>query len=228
MKRMLAITACAVALPGVALAANRTYDTGAFEAVSVSGVEVDITLGATRSVIAETMSNGFDDLRISVEGNVLRIDRPPGNWSNWNRPSYKVHIVTPALRSLATSAGAEVAVKGILEGDFSVTASSGSEVHVPQLKAGNVKASTSSGSDVDIAGSCISLEAETSSGSDLDAQNLKCEDVTVHSSSGSDVSVAATKRVAGNASSASDVLVRGRPQLVQVATSSGADVEVRD
>lgn len=233
MKPILAITACAFALPGIALAATRTYDMGAFEAVSVAaGVDVDITLGPTRSVIAETRSDSFDDLRISVEGNVLHIDRAPRRWSfNWftgNRRNYHVHVVTPALHSLTASSGADVKVKGNLDGDFTVTASSGSEVGVSGIRGGNVRATTSSGSDINIAGSCISLEATASSGSDLDAEDLLCENVSLQTSSGSDVSVAATKRVTGRASSGSDVSVHGRPALVQVEKSSGADVSNRN
>jgi Putative auto-transporter adhesin, head GIN domain len=213
MKRRIAITACALALPGAALAATRTYETGAFEGVSVaSGVDADVTLGPNRSVIAETKAENFDDLRISVEGNVLRIDRPAGGWFSslfsGGRPDYKVHVVTPTLHSLVASSGAEVTAKGDLKGDFSVKASSGS--------------------DVDLAGSCISLVAEASSGSDLDAEDLKCENVTVRASSGSDVSVTATKRVTGSASSGSDVSIRGRPPVVEVEKSSGSDVKVRD
>jgi hypothetical protein len=232
MKRILAITALAVALPGAALAATRTYETGAFEGVSVAaGVEADVTLGPTRSVVAESRSDDFDDLRISVEGNVLRIDRPPGSWFSGlfsMRPDYKVQVVTPALHSLAASSGSEVTVKGSLEGGLSVKASSGSEVEVSLVKGGNVKAGSSSGSQIDIEGSCLSLEAEASSGSDLDAEDLKCEDVIVRASSGSDISVTATKRVTGKASSGSDVSIRGQPPVVQVETSSGASVKVRD
>jgi hypothetical protein len=232
MKQMLAITVCALALPGVTRAATRAYSTGAFEGVSVAaGVDADITLGPTQSVVAETRADRFDDLRISVDGRVLRIDRAPGSWfSNWfrMRPNYKVHIVTPALHSLSASSGADVTVKGNLEGDFTVTTSSGSDVSVSGVNGGNVRATSSSGSDLDIAGSCISLEATASSGSDLTAAHLRCENVTVQLSSGSDVSVAATKRVTGHASSGSDLVVRGRPPLVQVEKSSGADIAIRD
>jgi hypothetical protein len=233
MKRLLAVTACALALPGVTLAASRTYDTGAFEAVSVAaGVDADITMGSTRSVVGETKSGSFDDLRISVEDKVLRIDRAPrswfSNWFSWNHQKYKVRVVTPALHSLTASSGADVTVNGNLEGDFTVTASSGSDVEISQLRGGNVKVSSSSGSDIEIAGSCTSLAVEASSGSDVDAEDLRCETVTVQSSSGSDISVAASKRIAGNASSGSDVVVRGRPALVQVEKSSGADVTVKD
>jgi Putative auto-transporter adhesin, head GIN domain len=232
MKRIFAITACTLALPVVALAASRTYDTGAFERVSVAaGVEADITIGPTRSVIAEASSDDFNDLRISVQDNVLHIDRPASSWfSNWfsHRPDYQVHVVTPALRSLSGSSGAQVTVKGALEGDFSVNTSSGSHARVAQVKGGTVKASTSSGSGISIAGSCVSLEAGASSGSGLDAEDLKCESVTLQASSGSDMSVAASKSVTGEASSGSGIRVRGKPGAVQVDTSSGAHLVVKE
>jgi len=233
MKPIFAIVALALSLPAAALAASKTYDVGAFEEVSVSGgMDVVITVGPTRSVVASTKTENFDDLRIKVEGKVLKISRPARNWfTGWfgARPEYRVQVVTPALRSLEASSGSEVAVKGGLEGDFSVSASSGSEVDVAQVRGGSVKASSSSGSELDIAGTCASFEARTSSGSDLDAGGLRCENVTVHASSGSELTVAATRGVTGEASSGSDIRVRGGQALaVQVKTSSGAGIEVRE
>lgn len=229
MKRSLEIAACLLLLPGATFAATKTYDVGAFEGISVAaGVTADITVGGARSVVAETASDDFDDLRISVQGNVLRIERTSRGWLSFGRrPQYRVQVATPVLRSLTTSSGAEATVKGTVEGDFSVEASSGSEIDVPMIKGGNVKAQTSSGSDINLAGTCRSLNAEASSGSDLDAEELKCEEVTVQSSSGSDISVFASKRVAGKASSGSDIEVSGAPAVVEVDKSSGADVEVR-
>jgi Putative auto-transporter adhesin, head GIN domain len=233
MKRILAMTACAFALPGISLAATKTYSTGGFEEISVSaGIVAHITLGPAQSIVAETAADTFEDVQITVVGKELRIGRPNRNWFlglfSWSRTKYQVHVVTPVLHSLAASSGAKVTVRGTLEGDFAVKASSGSEVDVSGVKGGNVQASISSGSDLDIAGSCISLDAHASSGSDLDAKALNCENVSVHTSSGSDVSVTATKRLTGNASSGSDIIVSGKPALVQVEKSSGADVTVRD
>lgn len=233
MKHLSAIATCALALPAVALAASKTYDVGAFEEVSVSGgIELVITVGPTRSVVASTRAGNFDDLRVEVDGKVLKIGRPARNWfTGWfsGRPDYQVQVMTPALRSLAASSGSEVTTNAGLEGDFSVTAASGSDVEIAGLRGGNVKASASSGSELEIAGTCVSFEAESSSGSDLDAGGLKCENVKVHASSGSDMTVAATRGVTGEASSGSDVRVRGGQALaVQVKTSSGAGIEVRE
>jgi len=234
MKRIVVITACALALPGVALAATRTFDIEAFDKVSIaSGIEADITVGPARSVVAETKADNLDDLQISVKDNVLRIERSGGKWfSSWfsfeRPPRYHVQVTTPALRSLVASSGSDVTVKGSLEGDFAVTSSSGSDVELSGIKGGNVKVNASSGSDISITGVCVSLEAQASSGSDVEADGLKCENVSVQASSGSDISVAASKSVTGNASSGSDVTVRGKPPAVQVEKSSGADFEVKE
>jgi hypothetical protein len=233
MKRMLTIAACAVALPGVTCAATRSYDTAAFESVSIAaGIDVDIIVGSAHGVTAETWLSGFDELRVTVDGNVLRIDRPPHTgffrWFRWTRPDYKVHIATPALHSLTVSSGADAKISGNLVGDLAVSASSGSDVEVTGIQGGKVTVRASSGSDLTLGGRCASLDAEASSGSDLDADKLMCEDVAVRASSGSDMSVAATQRVTGHASSGSDVLIRGRPALVQVERGSGADVTVRE
>ncbi len=229
MKTLSAIAACALALPAAAFGATRTYDLDGFEKVSVaSGVTVDIRIGAPRRIVAETRAEHFEDLRVTVEGNLLRIERPRRSWFSFSkRANYQVHIVTPALSAVAASSGAEVEVTGSVQGDFSLDASSGSEVDVSAVQGGNVRVRTSSGSDVSISGSCVSLEAEASSGSDLDADGLRCENVSIRTSSGSDASVVATRSVTGQASSGSDIRVAGGPQLVKVEKSSGADVQVR-
>jgi hypothetical protein len=230
MNHLLGIAACTLVLPGAALAGTRTYEIGAFEEISVAaGINADIIMGPSRRVVAETKARDFDDLQVSMEGNVLKISRPARRWFSFGlRANYQVHVVTPALRALVASSGADVGITGPVVGDFSVSASSGSNIKVTGIKGGNVKAQASSGSDVGIAGSCVTLEVEASSGSDLDAGNLKCETITVQASSGSDVSVAASKSVSGKASSGSELRVSGAPPDVRVDKSSGADVEVRD
>lgn len=228
MKHLPGLVTCLIVLPAAAQAATRTYDVGAFESVSsAAGVEVEITVGATRSVVAETQADDFDDLRVGVQGNVLKIDRPARGWSLFRRPSYKVRVVTPVLRSLVATSGSDVDVKGSVAGDFTVDTSSGSDVQVSAIQGGSVKAQASSGSDLDLSGTCTSLDADASSGSDLDARSLRCETVTVQASSGSDVSLSASRSVTGKATSGSDVKISGAPPTVQVEKSSGADVDVR-
>jgi Putative auto-transporter adhesin, head GIN domain len=227
MNRVPILASFLLVLPASAIAATRSYETAAFESVSAAaGVEVQITVGTPRSVVAETQSNDFDDLRIEVRGNVLRIDRPRGWWIFSRRPNYSVRIVTPALRSVTASSGSDVVVKADSLGDFAVNASSGSAVQVTLARAGTIKASASSGSELAISGACTALEVETSSGSEVDAGKLNCETVKVQASSGSEASVFASRSVMGKASSGSDVQIGGAPPVVQVDRSSGADVSL--
>lgn len=225
MNRPIAIAASLLCLPVAALAATRAYETPAFEAVSAAaGVNVEVTLGTSRSVVAETRNKDFDGLRVAVQGNVLTIERVRHGWFQFGRTSYTVRVVTPVLHAVSASAGSDIQVKGTSEGDFKIDASSGSDVQISMLKGGTVKAHASSGSDLRLAGTCVALEVEASSGSDVDAGALKCEIATLRASSGSDVSLHATRSVTGNASSGSDVDVSGSPPVVKVETSSGADV----
>lgn len=227
MKPLPLLSACLIALPLSALAATRTYNVSAFEAVSAAaGVTVEIQVGATRSVTAETTSADFDDLKISVEGKVLRIGRPTRVWLFSPRPTYHVRVVTPVLRTVEAASGADVSVAAGVTGDISLKASSGGDLEVHSIQGGKVKASASSGSDLSISGSCVTLEAESSGGADLDAGDLNCQSVIVEASSGSDVEVRAMQRVSGKASSGSDVKVAGTPSVVEIETSSGADVKI--
>lgn len=225
MNRTTVLAACL--FPLAASATTLGYETPGFEAVSVtSGVDVEIILGAERSVVAKSLLGSLDDLRIVVEGNVLKIDRPRAKWFFFGRPGYTVRVVTPVLRSVIASAGSDVEANGTTEGDFTLAASSGSDVHLTGIRGGSVRVTASSGSDIDLEGTCSSLDVETSSGSDVKASKLHCETVVVRASSGSDLSVFAKRSVSGKMSSGSDLTVHGAPTSVQVDRSSGADVSV--
>ena len=226
--RMLTLVASALLLPITAGAATRGYDVATFDKVSVAaGVEVDITQGATRSVIANTSAANFDDLRIVVKDGELRIDRPPSNWFRfWRQTSYTVRVVMPVLRGVEASSGSSVEVKGAFAGDFTASTSSGSRLEIAQLKGGKVRAHSSSGSTLEVAGSCQSLDADISSGSTINADRLTCESVTVEASSGSGAKVAATKGLTASASSGASVRVSGTPTVVKVSNSSGGRVHV--
>lgn len=226
--RMLLFAAGAAMLPMAANAATRGYEVGAFNKVSVAaGLRVDITQGATRSVVADTKADDFDDLRIVVKAGELRIDRPPGNWFRFGRrTNYTVRVMMPALREVEASSGSNVTVKGAFAGDVGVSTSSGSRVEIAQLKGGKVRARSSSGSTLEVAGSCQSLDADTSSGSSIKADGLTCESVTVEASSGSGAKVTATKGLTASASSGANVRVSGAPTVVKISNSSGGRVHV--
>jgi hypothetical protein len=227
MRIKLAYLACAFLVPCAASTAERSYQVETFDKVSVAaGIQVHIMPGSTRSAVARTSAENFEDLKIIVKDGELRISRPARNWFFFGRrPNYSVQVVMPVLRSLNASSGSQVMVKGQFAGDFALESSSGSQVDVAQLTGGKVRTRSSSGSQITLAGSCQSLDAETSSGADLDAGRLMCETVAVRASSGSGADVAATRALTAKASSGAGVKVSGAPEVVEVKTSSGGRVK---
>jgi hypothetical protein len=232
MKTMILLAIGLLALPPGAAAATRTYDTREFSSISVStGITVEITLGARHHVVAETEGSDFDSLRIRVKGDVLHIDRPPGIWLRWfgRRPDYHVRVEAPALQRLSASSGSAVTVQGESPGDdFEVNSSSGSRMDIHITRGRAVRARGSSGSRLNFSGNCSAVRIIASSGSRVDAEDLRCRDAEVQASSGSSVTLAATGRVAGSASSGSNVKVRGAPAVVEVKQSTGADVVIHN
>lgn len=231
MRPHIALATCLLVLPIAAQAATRTYDTPAFHSIqTAAGVTVDVRAGRSHRVVAETTAKDFADLRISVDDGVLRIERPRRSWF-WfgRRPDYRVRVDAPELRGVSASSGSRVTVVGERSGgNLSVSASSGSSVDMQVGRSSTVSAHSSSGSQLRLRGSCQSLTVEASSGSNLDAADLHCADAEVQASSGSAVSLAATRRVAGSASSGSSVRVAGGAAVVEVRRSSGAAVQVRN
>lgn len=231
MRSIVTAAACLLALPATTFAATRTYDTRDFDSIAVAaGIQVDVTLGRGHRVVAETRADDFDDLRINVKDGVLHIERPRLSWFSFGRrPDYHVRVEAPALRELSASSGSRVSVRGETPGDsFTVSASSGSSLDIEISRSDALVARSSSGSRLQISGTCHSIRVQASSGANLDAEDLRCEDVEVQASSGSAVSVAASRRVAGAASSGASVRVRGRPDVVEVTQSSGANLAVRN
>ena len=129
MRIRLTYLACALLLPCAAAAATRSYPVGEFDKVSVAaGIQLDITPGSVRGVVANTRAEHFEDLKIIVKGGELRISRPVRNWFWFRRPNYNVQVVMPVLRGLDASSGSQVMVKGAFTGDFALASSSGSRM----------------------------------------------------------------------------------------------------
>jgi hypothetical protein len=122
------------------------------------------------------------------------------------------------------SAGSDIESEGLITfRDLDIEASAGSDLKL-NLEATSVSLRVSSGSDARLQGSARNFESVASSGSDINAYDFEVENATLECSSGSDVKVFVTETMNVKASSGSDVHYRGDPKLLDVNTSSGADL----
>ncbi|HEY9009834.1 MAG TPA: head GIN domain-containing protein [Devosia sp.] len=235
--KQLILTAGAIALvtlaPAMGLAAERTYDLPAFTAIDISsGIDAEVTVGGTQSIKATAPDEShLDELKIDVQNGTLKV------WRDWDLdlfslfeglgdPKTKLTIAVPALTSAAASAGSDVDVSGMSGEAISIEASSGAELKATDLRAVSINANASSGSDLSANGTCATVTVNASSGADIDFEDLACTDATVNASSGSDVELHANGALKAEASSGSDIKVRGTPKTTEIEESSGGRVDL--
>lgn len=198
---------------------------GSFNAIRVSsGIDIILSQGNQTKVIIIANKDIIDDVNSEVIGDELRLS-VDGNW--FRRGHVEAHITFVEIESLDVSAGSDVESEGRLQFEnVKIEASSGSDIKL-EIEAREVNLRASSGSDANLKGSAQRLYAKASSGSDINAYELEVENGVLELSSGSDVKAWVTGSLEVDASSGSDVYYKGDPELLNINTSGGSDVNKR-
>ena len=194
-----------------------------FDGLKVTtGIDVKLSQGNRHQVIIKANEDIIDNVESEVVNGTLKlyVDR---SWF-WGGASVKAEITFVELNSIDVSAGSDVESDGLLTFDnLEIEASAGSDLRL-NLEAYEVKLRTSSGSDANLRGSARYFEARASSGSDISAYDFEVENADLNCSSGSDVKANVSRTLKAKASSGSDIHYRGDPELLEINTSSGADL----
>ena len=220
---LMLISSCYFALDKLGPMTDEERNVPDFNKLKVSsGIDVKLTQSNQHQVIIKANEDIIDDVESEVVNGTLKltVDR------NWFRggATVKAEITFVELNSIDVSAGSDVESEGLLIfEDLEIEASAGSDLRL-NLEAYSVKLRTSSGSDANLKGAARDFEAKASSGSDISAYDFEVENATLECSSGSDVKANVTRTMKVRASSGSDIHYRGDPDLLEVNTSSGADL----
>jgi hypothetical protein len=198
---------------------------GDFSALRVSsGIDVTLLQGNRTQVIIITDEDNLEDVKTEKVGGELRLS-VDGSWFRRSRVEARITFVN--IESLDVSAGSDVESEGPLQfRDINIEASSGSDLKLT-LEANEVSLRTSSGSDARLEGKARNLYAKASSGSDINAFDFEVEHAELELSSGSDVKIWVSGSLNVDASSGSDVYYRGDPELLDINTSGGSDINKR-
>lgn len=198
---------------------------GDFDGIRVSsGIDVKLSQGREARLIIIADEDLIDDVESEVVNGTLElsVDR---NW--FRRGNVEALITFVDIELLDVSAGSDVESDQLLKfGKIEIKASSGSDIEL-SLEASDISLRVSSGSDAELEGRSGKFYAKATSGSDIDAYDLETTDAVLELSSGSDVKIRVTGSLEVNATSGSDVHYRGEPEVVNINTSSGADVTKR-
>lgn len=158
---------------------RRTFSVSKFSAISAGNrVRVVYTPGASRpKVTAEVREDWADDLSVTVEDGILRINLEKRRKARNNRGQAvaTLYVEGPDVESVDTYSGADFAATRKLEtGSLRIQASSGSRLTLKGFDGTNLRAGLSSGSRAELGTvRCSSFRAETSSGASLSADRAE-------------------------------------------------------
>ena len=178
----------------------------AFDRIQVSGsYEVVTTVGGdSPSVMVVADSNYQSNIQTEVRENTLRIDTKDGVWFDSDRP-ISIIVNTPTLRGAGSSGSSELAVIGILVGQFDAKASGASKLI--------------------LTGQADTLDINASGASSVRAQRLVAQTVNSKLSGASKASVHAAQSLSAKDSGASGLKYSGTPQHKSFKTSGASRID---
>ncbi|MCB0633371.1 MAG: head GIN domain-containing protein [Saprospiraceae bacterium] len=185
------------------------------------GIDVYLTPGNTSSVMVKADDNLADRIITKVSGKVLSIEM---DGSYRKAKKLEVHITLPELSGIEASGGSDVySTQRFKLSDFKIELSGGSDIRF-EMDAGQVFCNLSGGSDAELRGSVNELKAQTSGGSDLKAKDLEIKKCKLYASGGSDAYVWVKEELEMEASGASDIYYRGKPNITHQRASGASDI----
>lgn len=191
--------------PGIAAqggGGTRTYAVADFTEVELRGADdVDVRVGPGFSVRADGDPEVLDHLKITREGNTVRIGRTrTGGWS-WNGRHAKISITMPRLAATAVAGSGDVTVDRVQGDAFKGEGAGSGSLSIGQLAVSSVTFSLAGSGSVKAAGEAKSLTVEIAGSGDIDAGGLKA--------SAADISIAGSGSVHAEVNGTAKVSIMG-------------------
>lgn len=199
-----------------------------FDGISASaGLDIILSQGEKEFVEVEADENLLEYIITEVKGTTLKV-----HWkSNTSIRKYKkavVHVTCKDLNRIKASSGSDIVSKGIIKTqEMDISTSSAADVTIA-IEAGSIICKASSGSDIRLKGKTTTFNASCSSGADIKANGLEADLVDAKASSGADIVITVIKEITASASSGADITYYGNPEVKNVRSSSGGDINHRE
>ncbi len=206
---------------------KETRSVNTFDGIAASrAVSVDVQIGTPASVIVETDDNIMPFVETNVSNGILKINLRDIN--NLRNSTVYVHVIAPEIKSLNTSASAEITSSDVIVASEKLVlkASSGSSIDV-KIDAPSVKGDASSGAEIKGAGKTRDVNSNSSSGATINFSDLQAETAKASASSGGSASIFASISIVANASSGGEIKFKGGATSVQKNVSSGGSVNAQ-
>lgn len=191
--------------PGVAAQGSggtRTYQVADFTRVELRGADnVDIRVGPGFSVRADGDAEVLDRLKISRDGDAIRIGRVRTSGFNWGDRHAKISITMPALAGTAVAGSGDVTVDRVQGERFKGESAGSGSLKIGQLAVADARFSIAGSGDVEARGQVQRLEVNIAGSGNVDAGGLKA--------GAADISIAGSGNVRAEVNGEAKVNVMG-------------------
>ncbi len=185
--------------------AQRAYDVGAFDSVSLGGHHnVVVNVGPAASVRAEGPASELDRLKIEVEDGNLRIGtKNDRNWfgSNRSRHPVTVHVTTPTLAGAAIGGSGDMRIDAVQGSRFSASIGGSGDMNIASLRVDSADFSIAGSGGIHAAGTAGRTSVSIAGSGDVEIAELE--------SRSADVSIVGSGGVRARAMESADVSIMG-------------------
>jgi hypothetical protein len=166
---------------GAGRGASRLYDLTGFTAVALRGPDdVDVRTGSGFSVRAEGPSAQLDRLRITRDGDFVRIDRKPDTGLHWGDSGHvKIFVTMPRITAADLVGSGDLAIDRIDGDRFRLGSQGSGDIAIGTLAAESADLSLAGSGAVTARGDVRRLSVQLSGSGDVDAAGLKAAAGTV-------------------------------------------------
>lgn len=205
--------------------ATEARDTGAFDAVALSGgFNVVIRQGTANKVEVKADRNllPYIETRVvdSGKGRTLQIEPRKGyNIQTSTNPSLTLEV--PALRAVAVAGSGNVKVEAMKTGSVDAAIAGSGDIRFVNLDAERLGMKVSGSGDIAAAGRCASVNVSIAGSGDVKAAEMVAEEAKVTIAGSGDAQVNATKRLNVSIAGSGDVKFAGSPEISSSIVGSG-------
>lgn len=167
-------------VPGQGSGNVRTYAVADFDSVDLRGSDdVDVRVGSGFSVRADGDPDVLDRLRITREGQTLRIDRRAESGWNWGGGSAKVRVTMPRIVGAKIAGSGDMAIDRVEGVRFDGAVAGSGGLGLAALHVDEARLSIAGSGDVKAEGTVQRLDVSIAGSGNLDGADLKAKSARV-------------------------------------------------
>lgn len=196
--------------------AQRSFDVGRFDAVSLGGAyDVVIDVGPAPSVRAEGDADEIARMEVKVRDGDLQIGRRKGErWSvQWrrNRSPVTVYVTTPSLRAAAIGGAGDMRIDRVEGRRFDASIGGSGDMRIGALRVNAASFSIAGSGNITAAGSAASTDVSVAGSGDIDIEGVE--------SRTADISIVGAGNVRARAMDTADISIMGSGDVIMAGTA---------